>query len=384
MEYQKLAGDAAGAAVFGLHREGEEDITPATVEDYRRSLDEFERSKLLEVEARVDLARSLEERSLTSPRADAAWTDAEEVVRRLPHYRGVELERILGLLPLGKNPRTDLLEFWLIPTGDEPKPGPAGTTGRWKIEENTGMVFVLVPGGEFRMGAHPPTLLKWSGQPNVDIQACPNEYPVHVVRVDPFFISKYELTQAQWLRFDGSNPASFQPDTPEARRYCDLSHPVEQVSWFDCIRVLRRLQCTLPTEAQWEYAARARTSSVWSSGGQKEDLLHYANLASGGEGRDDGFAAHAPVGSFLPNAFGLHDVHGNVWEWCLDTYELYPDEARSSTARGRPAGSQRVVRGGGFRDPPKNARSSVRGQNFPDISYSIIGVRPVLDIRGRN
>jgi formylglycine-generating enzyme required for sulfatase activity len=195
---------------------------------------------------------------------------------------------------------------------------------------DTGLVFVLIPGGTFWMGAQDEDP---KGR-NYDPQAEADESPVHEVTLAPFFMSKYEMTQGQWERFTGANPSGYGPNWRWKREPPGegLIHqnqpwnPVEQVTWVECPDVLRRLGLTLPTEAQWEYAARAGNLAdgwVKSRGGPLgwvyQDCL------------EDRWVMHAPVGTFSPDGFGLHDVIGNVWEWCLDAYGGYDRDVEPGT-----------------------------------------------------
>ena len=104
------------------------------------------------------------------------------------------------------------------------------------------------------------------------------ESPVRPVKLDPFFLSKYEMTQAQWLRFTGKNPSFYKPGKMYAHAEITSCHPVEQVSWEDCVQVLFRLNLRLPSEAEWEYATRAGTTTVWWTGDDKESIKGAANL----------------------------------------------------------------------------------------------------------
>src|SRR5262249_38820451 len=142
----------------------------------------------------------------------------------------------------------------------------------------------------------------------------------------------YEMTQGQWLRLVGSNPSLGAPGSSTG---ISLSNPVEQISWKECELWLGRLGLVLPTEAQWEYGARGGTTTPRWTGIGTDGLAKAANVAdmflheNGGtpswkfESWNDGYAIHAPVGSFDPNPFGLHDVLGNVWEWCRDGLNRY-------------------------------------------------------------
>ena len=162
-------------------------------------------------------------------------------------------------------------------------------------------------------------------------------------------------------------------------------HPVEQVSWNECWTVCNRLGLMLPTEAQWEQAARGGTTSDWWTGATKESLAGAANLLDsfarthGGEDwhdrifdpwLDDGQTVHAPVGSYAANPFGLYDVVGNVWEWCQDSYDLDMSFYAESPKRdpiNDPAGSRvRIRRGGSYYNSSMDSRSATRGADPPE------------------
>ena len=312
-----------------------------------------------------------------------AWSAVLPEIRSA--YPGLALTPQLGLVPLGPDADSGLWEFAHLATGE---PAVRGADGKLVLKEETGLVFVLLPGGTFQMGAQ-------KGDPsgtNYDPQAEGNEGPVHAVTLSPFFLSKYEMTQGQWLRFVGKNPSNYQPPGGRAPW---LLHPVEQVSWLDCMRVMERLGLSLPSEAQWEYGARGGTTTVWWAGNERESLLGAVNLADQAAARggaiwsdikdwpelDDGFVVHAPVERFAANPFGLHNVHGNVWEWCLDGYD--GDFYRQAVSRdpvSPPGGSSsRVDRGGSFVDAASFARSADR--NFYSPSFAgFLGLRPARTI----
>jgi formylglycine-generating enzyme required for sulfatase activity len=202
----------------------------------------------------------------------------------------------------------------------------------------------------------------------------------------PFFISEYEMTQSQWERFTGENPSW----------HTGLrARPVEYMSWMRCREVLWRLGLALPTEARWEYAARAKTNTALSNWHiDHRPLDGFANLADRSFGRknprkgfhrswNDGYPFTAPVGSFPANKFGLHDVHGNVAEWCLETlgpYDFYAPEGGSGerwVLTLAAPGDVKIVRGGSYATQVKNARCSARaGSLRPDVRRVSVGVRP--------
>jgi formylglycine-generating enzyme required for sulfatase activity len=213
------------------------------------------------------------------------------------------------------------------------------------------------------------------------------------VTLSPFFLTKYEMTQGQWLRLVDKNPSYYQPPHSLAP---SLLHPVEQVGWLNCMSVMERLGLSLPSEAQWEYGARAGTTSMWWPGNERESLLGAANLADQAAARagaqwwdikdwpqlDDGFAMHAPVERFAPNGFGLHNVHGNVLELCLDGYDGgFYEQAASKDPVFLPKGSSiRISRGGSFASTAVLARSAYRMGTTLSFAGANIGLRPARTI----
>jgi formylglycine-generating enzyme required for sulfatase activity len=332
---------------------------------------------------RLEFASALSERSLTGAEAAALWASATASIAdegECPAYGGLVLEPVLGLLPLGRDPGSGLWEFAHLASGE---PAARGTSGELVLGERTGIVLVLLPGGTFDMGAQRQDT---SGE-NFDPMAEPTEGPVHSITLAPFFLSKHELTQGQWLALSGRNPSSYFPGGSE--RAVGPTNPVEQVSWNECTALLPRLGLELPTEAQWEYAARAGSSTPWWTGDEKEGLEGAANLADAyahGRGAtwrpyedwlDDGAFVHAPAGSYEPNPFGLHDVVGNVWEWCGDLFAEYRQPVRDGDGARAGGGSVlRVVRGGSFNTSAANGRSSGRQSATPELRAISIGLRP--------
>ncbi len=341
------------------------------------------------IERRLQFARTVELRSIGSPRARELWSEASAAISdpASPFYPGLELAPQLGLIPLGRDPGSGLLEFADVQTGDPPV---RNSEGRLDLDEGSGVVFVLVPGGTFAMGAQGEDVDAPNYDPASDPMAEPKEGPVHEITLEPFLISKYELTQGQWLACWGGNPSKFAPGSTWGGRAITPRNPVEQVSWEQAMNTCRRLGWNLPTEAQWEYAARALTDSPWWIGEDASYLGEVANLsdryarAHGStwkdveDGLDDGHLVHAPVGSFEANPFGLHDVIGNVYEWCREGVGSYrAPVAGAEGAREHADPEGRIVRGGGFISTARGARSAKRDSALPGLLSESIGLRPV-------
>jgi len=218
-----------------------------------------------------------------------------------------------------------------------------------------GMEFNLIPAGEFRMGAD-------------DKEANVDEQPVHRVRITrPFYLGKYPVTQVQWEAVMETNPSRFTGN---------LNRPVESVSWHDAQEFLRRLSekegklYRLPTEAEWEYAARAGTTTVYCFGDEVKRLREYAWY-----GENSGGKTH-PVGQLEANAWGLHDVPGNVWEWVQDWYaENYYQQSAVIDPLGPEEGQSKVLRGGSWGDGAGVVRVATRTRYVPGHRRGYIGFR---------
>jgi formylglycine-generating enzyme required for sulfatase activity len=307
-----------------------------------------------------------------------------------PQYGGrVKLEPQFGLVPVGRDRTTGLWEFGHLATGEIPR---RDSNGELIVNESTGLVFVLLPAGTFRMGAIVPAK-KGDRGPNLDPRAEKGERPVHDVALDAFFMSKYEMSQSQWKRFTGTSPSDFGPEASGGSTQHSLLHPVENVSYIECNKVLTRLGLDLPTGAQWEYAARAGTTTVWWTGDSVDTLKRSANLADqsleerhpdaypcDGSYRDD-FVFHAPVHTFPPNPWGLYNVAGNVWEWVRDTGH-YQTEVRPGDGLRTPINSRYAgyagLRGGAWTNLPGGARSANRYLYAVTNKDNDTGVRPIF------
>ncbi|GAX59244.1 hypothetical protein SCALIN_C01_0175 [Candidatus Scalindua japonica] len=220
-------------------------------------------------------------------------------------------------------------------------------------EIEDGMVFVK--GGCFEMG----DIFNTGGS---------DEKPVHTVCVSGFYLGRTEVTQKQWAYVTGKNPSKFQ---------CE-DCPVERVSWDDIQEFIKKLNektgmnYRLPTEAEWEYAARSGgLKQQWAGTNNEGEIGEYAWYGSTAEGR-----THS-VGSKQPNGIGLYDMMGNVWEWCSDWYDKrYYDVSPAKDPQGPSEGHGRVLRGGGWRSKDKGLRTTDRNDFIPtEKKFSDIGFR---------
>ncbi len=196
---------------------------------------------------------------------------------------------------------------------------------------------------------------------------CFDEKPVHKVCVDGFWMGKYEVTQGQWQKIMGNNPARFKKGS---------NYPVEYVSWENCRSFIDKLNgrslktFRLPTEAEWEYACRSGGRDEKYAGGN--DLGRAAWYSS-----NSGPSTHA-VGGKAANGLGLYDMNGNVWEWCLDWYgKNYYSSSPTNNPQGSSSGSLRVNRGGSWDYTVWGLRSTYRSRYMPSSRYISLGCRLV-------
>lgn len=225
-----------------------------------------------------------------------------------------------------------------------------------------GIDFILIQAGEFDMGS--PLNEKYRE---------PFEGPVHHVTLRKvFYMGKYEVTQKQWRDVMGNNPSNFKGD--------DL--PVEMVSWNDIQGFIQKLnekegtdKYRLPSEAEWEYVARAGTTTIYSFGDNESELGEYAWYV-----KNSNYTTH-PVGQKKPNPWGLYDMHGNVWEWVQDKWHVTYDGAPiDGSAWESGNGTLRTERGGNWKRPQDRSRSAVRVEDSPDGRFHALGFRLVRDL----
>ncbi len=253
-----------------------------------------------------------------------------------------------------------LVSIWLsmnFPTTGRADTQPVVTQAH-SFSNSIGIEFVLVPAGSFQMGAHE----------NED--ATSKEKPRHQVTISkPFYISKHEITQKQWENVMGHNPSV----------HVGPTRPVDRVSWNDVQIFLQRLNgrektttYKLPTEAQWEYAARAgsETSYCYGDDQQGKKLIQYGWFEANSNKQSQ------PIGELKPNDWGIHDMHGNVQEWVQDRFDRkYYSKSPATDPHGPEKGRKRVTRGGSWINPAYHCRSAARAYYSPDYVDNDIGLR---------
>jgi formylglycine-generating enzyme required for sulfatase activity len=236
---------------------------------------------------------------------------------------------------------------------------------------NTILELVFVPGGKFFMGS-----------PETEKERDIDEGPQREVTINPFFIGKYPILQTQWEIVMGKNPSHYRGE----------GLPAENINWYDCIEYCQKLsQLTgkkfrLPSEAEWEYACRAGTTTPFYFGETiTSELANYdTNKIYAQETKGMFVGQTKKVGSFPPNAFGLYDLHGNVWEWCADPWHSnYQNAPLDGSVWTQDGNNQRApFRGGSWVDPPSRCRSACRGDNLQgkEDKKFIFGCRVVYQI----
>jgi len=250
---------------------------------------------------------------------------------------------------------------------------------REALGNNVFLDMVSIPGGSFQMGAA-----------QNEEGANPDEYPQHSVTITPFYMGKFAITQAQWKAISAlpkinhdlnSDSASF-----DSANFKGANRPVEQVSWFEAVEFCDRLtQKTgkpyrLPSEAEWEYACRAGTTTPFHFGETlSTDLANYDGNCTYSSGKKGQYREQiTDVGSFSPNALGLYDMHGNVWEWCSNRWHDNYDRVPSDGSDWEAGDSEyRLLRGGSWYVNPRLCRSAFRLRYMPEYRDISVGFRVV-------
>ena len=237
--------------------------------------------------------------------------------------------------------------------------------GREVITTNSvGMKFAFIPKGQFVMGTPPNEPGRYE-----------NEAQHTVTLTHSFAMETMPVTQHQYLLVMGKNPSHFD-DWGSSRRE---PNPVEKVSWDDAVAFCKKLSekehvhYRLPTEAEWEYACRAGSTTMFFFGDKEELTGEYAWF------KDNSDDITHPVGQKKPNAWGLYDMHGNVWQWCSDWFDAYPLHPVTDPV-GPFDGKLRILRGGSWDYEPTSLRSGYRGRNGQSARYFNVGFRVVQDL----
>ncbi|HBJ35636.1 MAG TPA: DNA recombination protein RecF [Planctomycetaceae bacterium] len=293
------------------------------------------------------------------------------------------------------------------------------------VTNSIGIKLAPIPAGEFLMGsgeAAEDVAQAFKGQEGPSPSNFEDEHPQHRVRITrPFHMGVHEITVGQFRLFaeetryrtdaekgtEFEGAFGFDSETGELGQSKEYSwrnvgfeqsdeHPVVNVSWTDAVAFCNWLSLKegklyrLPTEAEWEYACRAGTATRYYHGDGPEGLAAVANVADASAkakfsdwdwpiAAQDGYAFAAPVGKFKPNAFGLYDMHGNVYEWCADWYgEDYYSQSPEDDPQGPAAGFDRVYRGGSWASSTVSCRSACRRMDEPAGRSFVIGLRVVL------
>jgi formylglycine-generating enzyme required for sulfatase activity len=226
-----------------------------------------------------------------------------------------------------------------------------------EVTNSIGIKLRLIPAGEFMMGS-----------PGTESDRSDNETQHRVSITKPFYLGVTEVTQEQYQKVMGTNPSYFKGP----------QNPVEQVSWADAVEFCRKLSAMpaektaghvyrLPTEAEWEYACRSGTTTAYGFGDDASRLDDYGWFTGNS-------VSSNPVGEKKPNAWGLYDMHGNVWEWCQDWDGKYLSGSATDPT-GATSGSIRVYRGGGWHDSARYCRSANRYWQTPVIGSNNLGFR---------
>lgn len=359
------------------------------LEQLVRDLESFQ-ATVKKVEERRAFAMSVVD--LTIATHQVAWNAAAKRVAADPRFRGFILKPQVGLVPIGPDPSSGFEEFGHVQTGSTPLRDPA--TGKLQLDPDFGLVMILLPGGRVRTGNDPVTGTRPATAPFADPGYREWEGPSNETELSPFFISKYEMTIGQWRAIHPEASIEFHKGTTSTEVDDYRRQPCAHINLPGSMATLRAIGMLVPTEVQWEYAARGgATTPFWTGlegrtlNGLENFADRYAKEHGGGDNWDydltlyDGWLGAAPVGTFAANKFGLHDVHGNLAEWVLDTWEDFSDHP-ARPGDGFRAGNYRLhlVRGADFANDTPKARLGNRRGVPPETQNPTIGVRPARGV----
>jgi formylglycine-generating enzyme required for sulfatase activity len=404
----RLESEVAARRSFSFANEADQFLY-TTLSDLHRHIGEFEATVKVDVERRLAWATGIAEWTRAHPNALATW---DEAIRAIATADGLTASTLyarspgaplrlvpqIGLVPIGMNPVTKLWEFLDLRSAcdvaadNDPKKVPIPShrpDGSILVDGSTGIIFTLLPGGTYLQGSQNLD----PEAPNYDPRAAIEDETVGgkpvSVTLHPFFIARHEMTQGQWLRLTGSNPSYWLGAYPKKT---GLDRPIEYISWDECKSLLERFGLDMPTEAQWEYACRAGSDKPFSFGGDESQFGQYGNVKDSSyaelvqgtdpascDAFDDGATIPCAVGNYLPNAFGLYDMHGNVLEMCRDLKGTYANPAREIDGLREPHESTlRIRRGGAFFERAVFARTAPRAYGAPGSRGNGVGIRPIV------
>ena len=281
-------------------------------------------------------------------------------------------DSIPGFVPLGRDPESGLFEFAHVISGDIPK---RLDDGSLEITGNTGMIFVLIPGGSFKMGTdsfpRSPLIHEIFTESEGKGLFINEKWGGEVRLFQPFLISKYEMTQAQYRNVREMFPNEC--DVIPSKLGCNGERaPMTTLNWLEFEVLLNRIGLRMPSESEWEYACRSGTDGLYNfehHGGMLDEYAWYIRNAD---------HPCRPCGLKESNDFGLHDMLGNAWEWCEDQYLDSTVFLSNGGARGDK--QFRVVRGGSTESFAYACRPAFRGKRHEDKGSSLIGVRPACSV----
>ena len=232
------------------------------------------------------------------------------------------------------------------------------------VTENVTKNMVLIPAGYFNIGSQ---------------SGLNDEAPIVSVWIDSFYIDETEVTNEEYKVFCDSTKRPYPANPPWDTTYfvSKKNYPVIYVSWEDANAFAKWINKRLPTEAEWEKAARAGTSTKYFCG----DTITGGDANFVGTDENDTWKHASPVKSFSPNEYGLYDMYGNVWEWCSDNYskDAY-FFITSPNPKGLRTGTEKIIRGGSWDSSPEYLRSTIRGKNKPNMKNSNVGFRCVVSV----
>ena len=233
--------------------------------------------------------------------------------------------------------------------------------------------MVRIPAGNYKIGFKTDKALSECTKHNDPCKRkwFEDEEPIHTIYLDSYLIDKFEVTQEEFAGEMGSNPSEFRGD----------KLPVEKVTWHEAQQYCRRVGKRLPTEAEWEVAAKGGKENIYPWGNEVQSRKanfcdRHCNKRWNVEQFIDGYKTTAPVGSFPPNGYGLHDMAGNVYEWVFDWYEKeYYEHSKSKNPRGPSTGKYKVMRGGSWINYAVGTRPTDRTDSKPDKRLNFTGFR---------